>query len=145
MEKAKIGDTVKVHYTGKLQDDTVFDTSAGGDPLEFTIGESHVISGFESAVTGMEAGDSKTVSLPPEQAYGPHHNELVFQVERGALPPDIDPAVGQQLQFQRPDGQVVALAVTGVGESTVTLDANHPLAGEELTFDLELVEIVSPE
>jgi peptidylprolyl isomerase len=145
MGKAKNGDTVKVHYTGRFDDGTVFDSSAkGGGPLEFTIGEAHVISGFEEAVTGMVAGDSKTVSIAPDEAYGPHHGELVFKVEPGDLPPNIDPEVGQQLQFQRPDGQVVALTVTDVSDATVTLDANHPLAGKELIFDLELIEIVAP-
>jgi len=142
MEKAKAGDTVRVHYTGKLEDGTVFDTSAQRDPLEFTIGERGVIPGFEQAVVGMAAGDRKTVQLPPERAYGGHRSELVFEVERGDLPPDLEPEVGQQLEYREPDGESVPLTVTDVSESTVTLDANHPLAGEELTFDLELVDIV---
>lgn len=141
MERAKTGDTVSVHYTGKLTDGTVFDSSAQREPLEFTIGERQVIAGFEQAVEGMAAGESKTVQIPPEEAYGPHQAELVFQVDRENLPTELDPEVGQRLAFQRPDGQTVPLTVTEVSESGVTLDANHPLAGEELTFDLELVGI----
>lgn len=141
MERAKTGDTVSVHYTGKLTDGTVFDSSAQRDPLEFTIGERQVIVGFEQAVEGMTTGEKKTVQIPPEEAYGPHHAELVFQVERENLPAELDPEIGQRLAFQRPDGQTVPLTVTEVSPAGVTLDANHPLAGEELTFELELVGI----
>jgi peptidylprolyl isomerase len=143
MERAKTGDTVSVHYTGKLTDGTVFDSSTQREPLEFTLGERQVIAGFEQAVEGMVTGEKKTVQIPPEDAYGPHHAELVFQVERENLPTELDPEVGQRLAFQRPDGQTVPLTVTEVSASGVTLDANHPLAGEELTFDLELVGIGS--
>lgn len=141
MERAKNGDTVSVHYTGKLTDGTVFDSSAKREPLTFTLGEQQVISGFEQAIEGMATGEKKTVQIPPDEAYGPHHEELVFEVERGNIPGEIDPEVGQRLAFQRPDGQTVPLTVTDVTESAVTLDANHPLAGRELTFDLELVDI----
>lgn len=141
MERAKNGDTVSVHYTGKLRDGTVFDSSTQREPLKFTLGERQVITGFEQAVEGMTAGEKKTVQIPADEAYGPHHDELVFQVERENLPNEIDPEVGQRLAFQRPDGQTVPLTVTDVTGSAVTLDANHPLAGRELTFDLELVEI----
>jgi FKBP-type peptidyl-prolyl cis-trans isomerase 2 len=143
MAQAKNGDTVKVHYTGRLEDGTVFDTSTDRDPLEFTIGERQVIPGFEDAVVGMTAGDSKTVQIPVDQAYGPHHAELVFEVGREALPDRLEPEVGQHLQLRRPDGQLVAFTVTEVDDANVTLDANHPLAGKELTFDLQLVEIVA--
>jgi len=142
MTEAKKGDTVKIHYTGKLDDGTVFDTSDGRDPLEFTLGEGKVIPGFEEAVLGMNASDSKTTTIPSAEAYGPHHEEMVVEVDRGQFPPDITPEIGQQLQMQRPDGQKMVVAVTEVSESTVTLDANHPLAGKDLTFDIELVEIV---
>lgn len=141
MDRAKTGDTVSVHYTGKLTDGTVFDSSEQRDPLEFTLGERQVIAGFEQAVEGMTTGEKKTVQIPPDEAYGPHHAELVFQVERENLPTEIEPEVGQRLAFQRPDGQTVPLTVTEISESGVTLDANHPLAGEELTFELELVGI----
>jgi peptidylprolyl isomerase len=143
MEKAKDGDTVRVHYTGRLADGTVFDTSVDSEPLEFTLGENHVIPGFENAVLGMAEGETKTVQVPPDLAYGPHHAELVFQVGREALPETLQPEVGQHLQLRRPDGQLVAFMVTDVSDAGVTLDANHPLAGKELTFDLQLVEIVA--
>jgi FKBP-type peptidyl-prolyl cis-trans isomerase 2 len=142
MAQAKKGDTVRIHYTGKLEDGTVFDTSDGREPLELTLGEGQVIPGFEEAVLGMNASDSKTTTIPSAEAYGPHRNEMVVEVDRGQFPPDITPEVGQQLQMQRPDGQKMVVAVTEVSESSVTLDANHPLAGKDLTFDIELVEIV---
>jgi peptidylprolyl isomerase len=142
MEKAKSGDTVKVHYTGKLEDGRVFDTSAEREPLQFTLGQRNVIAGFEQAVVGMAAGEAKTVQIRPEEAYGQHRSQLVFQVELAKLPADLEPEVGQQLEFRQQDGQTVPLRVTRVSESKVTLDANHPLAGKELTFDIQLVEIV---
>lgn len=144
MALAKNGDTVKVHYTGRFQDGTVFDTSADGEPLEFTLGERQVISGFERAVVGMQTGESKTVKIPPNQGYGARQTDLVFEVGRENLPDEFDPEVGQHLELEQPDGQRVMLTITGVSASTVTLDANHPLAGKELTFNLELVDIVSP-
>ncbi|KPK81983.1 MAG: peptidylprolyl isomerase [Gemmatimonas sp. SM23_52] len=143
MEKAKSGDTVKVHYVGRLEDGRVFDTSAQREPLQFTLGQRNVIPGFEQAVVGMAAGEAKTVQIPPEEAYGQHRSQLVFQVERAKLPPDLEPEVGLELEFRQQDGQSVPLMVTGVSESKVTLDANHPLAGKELTFDIKLVEIVA--
>jgi FKBP-type peptidyl-prolyl cis-trans isomerase 2 len=142
MAEAKNGDTVRIHYTGKLDDGTVFDSSDGRDPLEFTLGEGQVIPGFEEAVLGMNANDSKTMTIPSDNAYGPHREEMVVSVDRDQFPPDITPEVGQQLQMQRPDGQKMVVAVAEVSESTVTLDANHPLAGKDLTFDINLVEIV---
>lgn len=143
MAKAKDGDTVKVHYTGRLADGTVFDSSAEGEPLEFTIGENHVIAGFEDAVVGMDTGETKTVEIPPDEAYGPHHDELIFEVGREALPEGLEPEVGQFLQLRRPDGQIVAFTVTEVSDATVKLDANHPLAGQPLTFDVRLVEVIA--
>jgi peptidylprolyl isomerase len=142
MVQAKPGDTVKIHYTGKLDDGTVFDSSADREPLEFTLSGGQVIPGFEQAVVGMAPGESKTEKIPMEQAYGPYRQEMVIQVNREQLPPDLDPEVGLQLQIQQPNGQAIPVLVTEVTTAKVTLDANHPLAGEDLTFDIELVEIV---
>jgi peptidylprolyl isomerase/FKBP-type peptidyl-prolyl cis-trans isomerase SlpA len=132
---------VQVHYTGKLEDGTVFDTSEDGDPLSFTIGENRVIPGFEEAVTGMEPGDSKTTEVEPEQAYGEHREDMVMEMERDQIPDDVDPEVGQQLQLRLENGQTVPVLITALGEDTVTIDANHPLAGRKLLFDIELVDI----
>lgn len=142
MAQAKPGDTVKVHYTGKLEDGTVFDTSTDRDPLQFTIGEQKIIPGFEQAVVGMNPGESKTIKVPMDEAYGPHREEMVMVVDRNQLPVDLIPEVGQQLQSRQPDGQTMVVTVIGVSESSVTVDANHPLAGKDLTFDILLVEIV---
>lgn len=141
MVQAKSGDTVKIHYTGRLEDGTVFDSSANREPLEFTLNGGQVIPGFEQAVLGMSPGESKTEKIPMDQAYGPHRSEMVLEVNREQMPPELQPEVGQQLQVQQPDGQTIPVFVTEVTDSTVTLDANHPLAGEDLTFDIELVEI----
>ena len=141
MAQAKPGDTVKIHYTGRLEDGTVFDSSADREPLEFTLDGGQVIPGFEQAVVGMTPGESKTEKIPMDQAYGPHRPEMVLEVSRQQMPPELQPEVGQQLPVQQPDGQTIPVFVTEVTESTVTLDANHPLAGEDLTFDIELVEI----
>jgi len=143
MAEAKSGDTVKVHYTGKLGDGTVFDTSEGKDPIEFTIGQNQVITGFEQAVVGMAPGDSKTADLAPEEAYGPRFDAMVVEVEREQFPANIDPEVGQRLQIRQQDGRAIAVTVSDVSESKVTLDGNHPLAGKDLQFDIELVEIVA--
>lgn len=141
MAKAKAGDKVKVHYTGKLDDGSVFDSSEGKDPLEFTLGEGNIIPGFEKAVEGMEKGQSDTVTVEAEEAYGPYRDEMVFQVNSEEVPEDLDPKVGEQLQVRQPDGSTVVVMVKEVAEESITLDANHPLAGKELTFDIELVEI----
>jgi len=142
MAKAKTGDTVKVHYTGKLDDGTIFDTSADREPLQFTIGEGQLIPDFEQAVVGMDPGESKTVQIPSDKAYGPHHEEMVMIVNRTEFPEDIEPKVDQRLQVRQEDGQSFAVTVTVVSESSVTLDANHPLAGKDLTFDIQLAEII---
>ena len=142
MKQAQAGDTVRIHYSGTLNDGTQFDTSEGSDPLEFAVGSGTVIAGFDKAVEGMAVGESKSVKIPPEEAYGPRHEQLVQEVPKSALPDDIAPAVGMQLQGKSADGQVMNLVVTDVGEAEITVDANHPLAGQELTFDIELVEIV---
>jgi len=142
MAEAKTGDTVKVHYTGKLDDDTVFDTSSGREPLEFKIGEGKVIPDFEQAVLGMNPGDTKNIHIPSERAYGPHHKEMVMEVDRGEFPEDLKPEVNQRLQVRQQNGDVFAVTVTDVSESKVTLDGNHPLAGKDLNFDIQLSEIV---
>ncbi len=141
MAQAKAGDTVQVHYTGRLNDGTVFDTSDGRDPLKFTVGEGQVIPGFDNAILEMAVGDKKTVDIPVDQAYGPSQDELVMPVPRDQFPPDITPEVGQQLQVGSPSGEMMVVTITNVKEDIVTLDANPPLAGEDLTFDLELVAI----
>lgn len=141
MVQAKSGDTVKIHYTGRLDDGTVFDSSAEREPLEFTLDGGQVIPGFDQAVMGMSPGQSKTEKIPMDQAYGPHRPELVVEVDKQQFPPDVQPEVGQQLQVQQENGQIIPVFVTQVTDSKVTLDANHPLAGEDLTFDIQLVEI----
>ncbi len=143
MPQAKIGDTVKVHYTGRLEDGTVFDSSLNREPLQFTIGAGELIPGFEESVIGMEVGEKKTVTIPPEKAYGSHLEELVIKIEKERIPEDINPEVGQQLEIKQPDGRTIPVVVTDISETHITLDANHPLAGESLTFDIELVEIVA--
>lgn len=142
MAEAKQGDTVKVHYTGKLDDGTVFDTSAEREPLQFTIGQGQIIPGFEEAVVGMSEGESKTTQIPSDAAYGPHRDEMIVEVERSQFPPNLDPEVGQQLQIRQPDGQAIVVTVTDLSDESATLDANHPLAGKDLTFDIELVQVV---
>lgn len=141
MAEAKAGDTVRVHYTGTLGDGSEFDTSRGREPLEFTVGEGQVIPGFDEAVTGMQPGEEKRVTIPADEAYGQRRPEMVGTIRREQFPPGIHPAVGQQLQMSQ-QGHTFVVTVTGVSDDEVTLDANHPLAGEDLTFQLELVEIV---
>jgi len=141
MATAEKGSTVKVHYTGKLEDGTIFDSSKERAPLEFTIGEGTVIPGFEAAVIGMQTGESKSATLPPEEAYGERRSDRLLTVDREQLPDDLDPEVGQQLELKQPDGRKVPVTVARVSDSDVTLDANHPLAGRELAFEMELVEI----
>lgn len=143
MSEAKKGDTVKVHYTGKLKDGSVFDSSKDRDPLEFTLGEGQLIPGFEEAVIGMEEGSDSTVDIPVDKAYGQPQDELKMEVPKTELPDDIDPQVGMQLQVQQTEsGRSVPVTITEVKDETITLDANHPLAGKDLVFDIELVEIV---
>ena len=142
MATAKSGDTVRIHYTGTLDDGTQFDSSSGREPLEFALGGGQVIPGCDSAVDGLTVGENKNVTIAPDDAYGQRHEQLVQQVPRDILPEDMEPAVGMQLQSQSPDGQTMNLIVTEVLEETITVDANHPLAGQALTFAIELVEIV---
>jgi len=142
MAQAKLGDTVRVNYTGRLDDGTVFDSSLRSGPLEFTIGDGQLIPGFENAVIGMTPGETKTQRVPADEAYGPHADFLVIEVDRRRVPPELDPKVGDRLQLQHPDGRVTPVLVTEVTDSSITLDANHPLAGKDLTFDIELLEII---
>jgi len=142
MAKAKNGDTVKVHYTGKLEDGTLFDSSENREPLEFTIGQGTVIPGFEQAVTGMSPGDSKTEKVAANQAFGPHREDLVVEIDRERIPEGMVPKVGKRLRVEKTDGGITDVLVAGVTESKVTLDANHPLARNDLVFDIELLEIL---
>ena len=141
MSQAKSGNTVKIHYTGTLDDGTEFDSSAGREPLEFALGSGQVIPGFDTAVDGMTVGDSKTVTIPAGEAYGERHEQLVQEVPKTALPEDMKPEVGMQLQSQSPDGQVLNVVVTEVDDESITVDGNHPLSGQSLTFAIELIEI----
>ncbi len=141
MSQAKSGDTVKIHYTGKLDDGTEFDSSAGRDPLEFQVGSGQVIPGFDKAVEGMNVGDKQSVRIEPADAYGERHEQLVQTVPKSALPDEINPAVGMALQSQSPEGQIMNLTVTEVADDSITVDANHPLAGQALNFDIELVSV----
>jgi peptidylprolyl isomerase len=142
MAQAKSGDTVRVHYTGRLDDGTVFDSSVARDPLELTIGSDRLIPGFEQAVVGMNLGESKTVEIPVDEAFGPYREELLTEVERSKLPMDIVPEVGQKLNMTDVGGRTTVVTVVEVSESSITIDTNHPLAGKDLTFDIELVQIV---
>lgn len=141
MTQAKSGNLVAIHYTGKLENGTVFDSSRDRQPLEFALGSGQVIPGFEAAVMGMSLGESKTEVIRSDQAYGPYRDDMVMVVDRQQIPTEIPLDVGIQLQLQGPDGQAVPVLVTDLSESDVTLDANHPLAGETLIFDIELVAI----
>ncbi len=141
MTTAQIGNRVRVHYTGRLDDGEVFDSSEGGTPLSFTLGSGQVIPGFENGVLGMSAGDTKTVHIPCADAYGERRQDGVMDVPRGEFPPDMALEVGSSVQGQQSSGQVVTFTIMAVSDEAVTLDANHPLAGKDLTFDLTLVSI----
>ena len=141
MGQAKNGDKVKVHYTGKFESGEVFDTSREREPFEFTLGQGQVIPGFEKEIEGMEIGQTKTITIPPDDAYGQRREDLQVNVNRTEFPEDIKPEVGQQLQMKKPDGNIINVTVADVQEEVVTLDANHPLAGKTLTFEIELLEV----
>ena len=141
MTEVTEGNTVKVHYTGTLDDGTVFDSSVGGDPLEFTIGQGQMIPGFERGVVGMELGETRTLVIAADQAYGVHRPDGVFEIDRTEIPTTIPLEVGMQLQATGPGGRPVTMTVAAVSEDKVTMDANHPLAGKDLTFQIEVVEI----
>jgi len=141
MAKIKDGDNVKVHYTGKLNDGTVFDSSEGREPLAFTIGKGMMIPGFEKGVLGMDINEEKIITISPEEAYGEIREDMFAEVEKSQLPPNVEPVVGMELMSQTPDGQQLVVRVTEVNEKTIKIDANHQLAGKELTFDIKVVEI----
>ncbi len=141
MSQAKSGDTVKIHYTGTLDDGTQFDSSEGRDPLEFQVGSGQVIPGFDKAVEGMAVGESKKVAIPPEEAYGERQDQMIQEVPKSALPPDLEPEVGMALSARNQAGNEMRLTVTEVKDDAITVDGNHPLAGKSLNFDIELVNI----
>ncbi len=140
MTQVKDGDSVKVHYTGTLTDGTVFDSSRDREPLEFTLGSGMLIPGFEAAVIGMGVGNTTKVTIAPEDAYGDVNEDLVLDIPASQVPPHITPEVGMMLQLQTDDG-VMEVVIAAVNEDNIVLDANHPLAGQELTFEIEVVEI----
>ena len=142
MSEAKTGDTVRIHYTGTLTDGSEFDSSSGRDPLEFTLGSGQIIPGLDREIAGMAVGDTKTVTVPADEAYGPHQPEAVQEVPRDAVPEGINLVVGNRLQATTADGGQMVVTIAAVSDDTVTMDANHPLAGEDLVFEVELVEIV---
>lgn len=141
MTQVKTGDTVRIHYTGTLNDGTTFDSSAGRDPLQFEVGSGQIIPGLDKEIPGMTVGDKKTVNIPAAEAYGEVNPQMQQAIPRAQIPADIPVDVGARLQMQTPEGQVIPVTVAAVDEQTVTLDANHPLAGRDLTFDIELVSI----
>lgn len=142
MAAAEQGNTVRVHYSGFLNDGTIFDSSLEREPLEFTVGEQMVIAGFDAAVVGMEVGGTKTVAIPPAEAYGERDEQMVAVIERSRVPDDLDAKPGAILQITSPEGGDAQVVVTEVTDETITLDGNHPLAGKELIFELKLVEIL---
>lgn len=142
MTEVKTGDTVRIHYTGTLADGSVFDSSRDREPLEFTVGAGHIIPGLDAALPGMTVGEEKTVMVPSDQAYGPRDPEGLRPVPRNQIPPQIPLEPGTALQLQLPDGRNLPVTVAEVTEESVVLDANHPLAGKDLTFDIEMMEIV---
>jgi FKBP-type peptidyl-prolyl cis-trans isomerase SlpA len=138
---AKANDKVKVHYKGTLKNGDVFDSSEGKDPLEFTLGNGQVIPGFDNGVIGMEVNETKTIEIPSNEAYGDVRKDLIQEVPKTNLPPEIKPEVGMQLMSNTPDGQQIPLVVTEVKDESITVDANHPLAGKDLTFEVKLMSI----
>ncbi len=142
MTQARNGNKVKLHFTGKLDDGTVFASSSDSAPIEFTVGDGKVLPGLEEAVAGMAVGESKTVKVLSEQAYGPRRDDLTQEIPRDRLPADLAPEVGQRLRIEQTNGETVTASVAAVTDETITLDANHPLAGQDITLDLEMVEIM---
>jgi len=141
MAQAKTGNHVRVSFTGKLDDGTVFATSTSDEPIEFTLGDNEVLPAIEEAVEGMEPGEIKSVRIPAEDAFGPRREDLVQEIPRDSLPNDMEVEVGQQLWVDDVDSEPVTVSVVDLSDSTVTLDANHPLAGEDLIFDLEVMDV----
>lgn len=142
MSQAKSGDTVRVHYSGKLQDGQEFDSSDGREPLEFTIGTGQIVPGVEQAVVGMTPGDERTVTVAADDAYGQRRDDMVQRIEREMLPAGVEPQLGMRLAAEGPGGQSLMLTIVDLDDASITVDANHPLAGHDLTFELKLVEIV---
>ena len=142
MTQAKSGDTVTIQYTGRLEDNSVFDTSVYREPIQLTIGQGRTIPALEEAIIGMETGESKTVEIPSEQAYGAYQKELVHTVSRKVLPVEMEPKIGKRLKATSMDGRAFSVTIKDVSENSVTMDANHPLAGKDLTFDIELIAII---
>ena len=141
MTQVKAGDTVRIHYTGTLNDGTTFDSSQGRDPLQFEVGSGQIIPGLDKELPGMTVGDKKTVNIPAAEAYGEVNPQMQQAIPRDQIPDGVPLEVGGRLQMQTPEGQVIPVTVAAVDEQTVTLDANHPLAGKDLNFDIELVSI----
>lgn len=141
MAQAKSGDEVAVHYKGKFDDGQIFDQSDPNNPLKFKLGGQQVIPGFEKAIEGMNIGDTKTVTIVANEAYGGRRDDLVLVVPRDRVPPEVDPQVGQRYEMEKESGEKFRVIVTKVTDESVTLDANHPLAGKDLTFEIELVGI----
>ena len=141
MSPAADGNNVKVHYTGKLEDGTIFDSSKGRDPMEVKLGTNAVIPGFEKSLTGMDVGDKKTITIPPEEAYGPRRDDMTMEANKSDFPKNITPEVGLQLAMQRPDGQNMPVTIVKIDGDKITLDANHPLAGKTLIFEVEMMEV----
>lgn len=144
MTEVKRGDNVKVHYTGKLADGSIFDSSDGGEPLEFAVGSGQVILGFEEGVVGMKVGESKVVEIPVAKAYGERNDEMVIQAPIEQVPPDLKPELGMRLEMGGANGEVLRVVVVEIADTHITLDANPPLAGEDLTFEIELVGCAAP-
>lgn len=142
MAQAKAGDTVRVHYEGKLSDGTIFDSSLEREPIEFILGQDTVIPGFEDAVIGMEAGESKDVSIPPEEGFGEYSEDLVVNIEKTILPPEINPELGMQLEVSSEEETPRVFTIADIAEDSITLDGNHPLAGKEIAFKITLLEIL---
>lgn len=142
MSNAKTGDKVKVHYTGKLDDGNIFDSSEGREPLEFTVGQNQVLPKFEESVDGLAVGESVSVHIPAAEAYGVRQDNLVVKVPKGNLPENLAPEIGMKLQTQTPEGGVMVVKIAEIGEEDITIDANHELADKDLHFDIKLVEIV---
>jgi len=142
MQQVKNGDTVRVHYHGKLNDGSTFDTSEGRDPLEFTVGSGQVIKGFDDAMLDMQPGEKKTVNIPVDLAYGQRNDDMMMEYPKSEFPADMTPEVGMELHMSDNAGNVFPVVVAELQEETVLLDANHPLAGKDLVFELELVSIV---
>lgn len=144
MTEVKNGDNVKVHYTGKLNDGTVFDSSEGGNPLEFSVGSGQVIAGFEEGVVGMKVGESKVIEIPVEKAYGARNDAMVIQAPIEQVPPDLNPELGMRLEMGGANGEILRVVVTEITDTHITLDANPPLAGKDLIFEIEVVECAAP-